>query len=496
MNDSTPINDQDSIGKKIVSTYIYTFFTAITGFIIVVVFTWLLPPGDWGAFSVAKRTGTLVATMALLGVSVSVTRYIPMERAKHSHDVGHYRLNAVFIIVLSSAIVTGLWLSGLSFIPRLFSFNGGLLLPLFAATLFIVALMWQLLLSSFLRAEGLLHRYNQTVLGGQMLQLTIGVLAILIFYENAFAAMLGSATGISIIVLLIVVIIWRSNIPVFRQTRLRRDIRSELLSYGFPRMGMGLFEVLIISLSLILLGFTGATVEAGLLAIAVQFIAMLKLLFQPITVVMLPEFSIMYGRQDSSELRKKIQMLIKSWIFLITIVIVVLFIFVDHIFIIIFKEEYLTAVPLTQILLLGMIFYSFYLISVSYLNAVYKRPYSLYFLIIGTFVNVLMYVFFVPVWGGFGAALATCGGMIVVGSLAATFLLMVQPKAFSEINFLNFILCVSPLAGVLGLSFVIESLYLLIGAGLIGAGLCVYCIKTYESELFALVMKNSIKKLV
>lgn len=494
MNDSTPLNNQDAIGKKIVSTYIYAFFTAVTGFIIVVVFSWMLPPDEWGAFSVAKRTGTLVATMALLGVSVAITRYIPMERARQSGDVGHYRLNAVFIIIVSSIIVTGLWLSGLTLIPRLFPLDDVLLLPLFAASLFIVALMWQLLLSSFLRAEGLLRRYNQTVLSGQLLQLIVGILALVIFYGNAFAALLGSATGLSIVVILIAIIIWRTKISVFRHNRLRKDIRRELLSYGYPRMGMGLFEILIISLSLILLGFTGARVEAGLLAIAVQFVAMLKLLFQPITVVMLPEFSSMHGRQDSSELRKKIQVLIKSWLYIISIVIVVLFIILDQLFNIILKEEYLAAVPLTQILLMGMIFYSLYLISVSYLNAVYKRAYSLYFLIVGTCVNIVLYIVLVPEWCEFGAALATCGGMIAVGGLAALFLLKVQPKAFSKINVINYSLCISPLVGVFLLNLLFESLYILLGTGLIGAILCIYLFKNKENELFSILMNNLFKK--
>jgi len=496
LNNATDNDGQGTIGKKIISTYIYAFFTALIGFGIVVVFSWILPPEEWGAFSVAKRTGTLIATMALLGISVAVTRYIPIERAKQSHNTGDYRLNAVFIIFLSSLVITGLWVVGLVFIPRVFSLDEVLLLPLFAATLFIVSLMWQLLMSSFLRAEGLLQQYNQIVLGGQLLQLIVGLFAIYFLFENAFAAMLGSAVGVSCIVVVAAIMLVKARISIFQHSRLRGDIRKKLLSYGLPRMGMGLFEVLIVSLSLILLGFSGATVEAGLFAIAVQFIAMMKLLFQPITVVMLPEFSLIYGRADTNELRNKIQMLIKSWLYLITIIIIILFIFLDHFFIIFFKVEYIAAVPLTQILLLGMIPFSFYLISVSYLNAVYKRPYSLYFLIVGICVNITLFIILVPQWGASGAAVATCGGMITVGSFTASLLLKVQPKAFTRINFFSYGLCISPLVGIFIISMFTESLYLLIIAGLIGVGMCLICFRIKEGEMYSLVTKNSLKKLM
>ncbi len=484
------LKERDSVGKSIVFTYFFSVLSAIIGFLIVVVFSWLLPPDEWGAFTVAKRTGTLVATVAVLGIPVAVSRYIPMERARQSLYASYYGTNAVYIIALSTLSAAIVWLFGLSIIPRSFLGGGALLVPLFAATLFFISLIWQLFLTSFLRAEGFIRRYNLMMLTGQFFQLVFGCAAIVLIGRVAYYAIAGSSIGILGVVLISFLLLRQLRILIFRREYLNRKIQREVISYGLPRMGMGILDILLLSFSMLLLGFTGNTFEAGLFAIALQFVAIMQLIFQPITVVMLPEFSKLHGMQDSENIENKIQILIQGWLYIIIIILIMVLTYIDPVFRYIFKADYIEAIDYIKILLVGVIPFSFYLTTYSYINAILKRPVLLYFMLIGLFVNIGMFFLLVPFLEGAGAAIATTGGLMTVGVFMIVLLLKFQPRAFSAISLFDFIICVLPLAGIFMTGLFIDNLLILFVITIFLLGVYVFLLKKRKISWFTIIEKN------
>lgn len=481
---------KDTVGKSIVFTYIFSVFSAVTGFLIIVVLSWLLSPEEWGVFSVAKRTGTLISTVALIGITVSMTRYIPMERARKSIYADYYGTNAVFIVSIASITVAVIWLLVLFFIGRLFIQDEILLLALYAASFFFLALMWQLLITSFLRAEGYIRQFNMMTLTGQVFQLIFSTIAIVIIGSRAIYAILGSSIGILMVVIISSVFLIRLGVAFFQREYLNRKIQREMISYGLPRMGMGILEILLVSFSLLLLGFKGNTYEAGLFAIALQFIAILQLIFQPITIVMLPEFSKLHGLEDIRGTETKIQVLIQGWLYIILFALIMLLAFINPVFQLIFKVDYMSAVGLLKILCIGVVPFSFYLTTYSYINAVAKKPYVLFILFIGIVINVVMFSILVPALGGTGAAIATSGGMVAVGIMMSILLLKFQPRAFGAIHISDFILCTAPIAGILVAGSVVDNMGLLLIITIMLIGIYFKILKYRRVSWFLIVEKN------
>lgn len=487
-NDS--FGHSDSVGRNITVTYLFAIASTVIGFLIVVVFSRLLSPDEWGAFSVVKRVATLTATVALLGVSVALTRYIPLERAKRARYADYYGTNALYIAFRTSATVVAIWMIGVYVFTGLGFIDEVLKIPLMAATVLIVALMWQLLLTSFLRAEGYILRFNQMAVGGQTLQLGIGLLAIVLLGSYATSAVVGAAAGIIVIVAVSRMLLERLKIKIYRKEYINSEVRSELLGYGLPRMAMGIFDVLIVSTSLILLGFSGLTAEAGFLAIGLQFVAMVALFFQPVAIVMLPEFSKLHGLESNDEIERKIQILLQGWAYLILPVVLLIGTFIEIIFPFIFKADYEPAIGLIKILLIGMIPYSFYLSTYSYINAIVKRPYLLYFLIVGVAVNIIIYIILVSGMGATGAALATVGGLIALGFMTTLLLLQYQRRAFSKIKIVDYIICSVPLLIIVALGFVSVKPYVHIGLSTVLLLLYLYLIKLRNLEWFSVLLKS------
>jgi O-antigen/teichoic acid export membrane protein len=488
------IHARDKLGKSIVYTYLFSILSAIISFLIVVVFTWMLPPEEWGAFSIAKRTATLTATIALLGVSVAITRYIPLERARKSKYADYYGSNAIYIVACSTIVLVIIWIGGLYGLNYTGIVNDLLIVPLYASILFAIALMWQMLMTSFLRAEGFILRFNQMTVTGQLFQLLFGLLTILFFGASAYLAILGSAIGIVTVVGISFTIVVRLGITVFRKAYINYQIKSEIFAYGIPRMAMGMFDVLLVSSSLILLGFSGMTIEAGYLAIGLQIVAMLTLLFQPIAVVMLPEFSKLHGLSKNEKIESKIQLLIQGWLFVITLIFVLLYSFIDHLFPYIFKAEYENAIGMIKILLIGMIPFSFYLTIYSYINAIVKRPYLLYFLLISVIVHVIIYLIIMPVMGGSGAAIATSGGMVTLGFLVFLFLFKHQPNSFSKINVIDFVLCNAPIFLIYCLRWFVADLliHMIITISLLSV--YVFMLRVRKLDWFKIILENIKRK--
>ncbi len=488
--------ERDSVGKSIVFTYFFSVLSAITGFLIVVIFSWLLSPEEWGAFTVAKRTGTLIATIAVLGIPVAISRYIPMERARRSVHASYYGSNAVYIVVISTLSAAIVWLLGLSVIPRSFLGDGALLLPLFAATLFFGALIWQYFLTSFLRAEGYIRRYNLMILTGQLLQLVFGCAAIVFFGRVATYAIAGASVGIFGVVLISFLLLRNLGILLFRKEYLKRGIQREIISYGLPRMGMGILDILLLGFSMLLLGFTGNTFEAGLFAIALQFVAIIVLIFQPIAIVMLPEFSKLHGMEDSENIENKIQVLIQGWLYIILFILIMVLVFIEPVFRYIFKADYIDAMDYIKILLVGIIPFSFYLTTYSYINAVLKKPVVLYFMLFGLLVNIGVFVLLVPRFGGDGAAIATTAGMMAVGICMVVLLLKFQSRAFHATSMFDLVICFIPLAGLLTASLFITHIVILLAVTGLFVSTYVYLLKKRKVSWFAIIENNYLRKKV
>lgn len=484
----------DSLGRSLTLTYLFSFASSVIGFLIVITFSRLLTPDEWGAFAVVKRTATLVATIALLGVSVAITRYIPLERAKKSSYADYYGTNAIYIVTGTTIILIFFWITGLYLINQIELIDNVLILPLYVSIFFSISLIWQLLLTGFLRAEGFLYRFNQMTVTGQFMQLFFGLCALLLFGASAYVVVLGSAAGIVVVIGVSLIMISRLGITIFRKKYIKKEVRSELLSFGVPRMAMGIFDILIISSSLILLGFAGLTVEAGFLAIGIQFVSMLTLSFQPIAIVMLPEFSKLHGLANNEEIESKIRILIQGWFYIIFFVVLLLYSFIDDIFLFLFGTEYSAALGMIKIIIFGMIPFSLYLTVYSYINAVVKHPYLLYFLMTGVFVNILLYFWLVPLVGGVGAAIATTGGMVTLGVLVVYLLLKFQPKAFSNINTFDFVLCNTPLLLIFSISLFINNIYAKIIISVLFLLLYLYILKVRKLAWFEIVLSNITRK--
>ena len=416
---------------------------------LVVVFTRLLEAEEWGIYSFAKRIATIGSIITLMGLSVALPRYIPMMRNKAPHADVPYRSNAVWLLILSSSAITVLWFGAVFTVGIQLVGDTKTVYAFYAGGLYLLTLAWLELFNSMLRADHHYRDFNRLGVVNQLLQLVFGTALLLFIGRSASLALVGSALGLSTAIIVSLYLIRLHGIRLFRWHHIDKDVRSSLLSYGAPRAPLSLLEELIVALPVIILGFLGEPIAAGLFAIANTIIIICVSVYRPVSVIMLPEFSEKIGLNQFASAHRALELIVQGWWYSSTVMIVLLIAFADILIPVIFGADYRAAVDILYILLIGVLFLSFYIASYSYANALMKKPVIMYCQLAGLAVNAGLIFTMYPIFGSTGIAVAASFGMAVTGGMLAFILLKSDPALFSLLRGLDMLACGLPLAGIL-----------------------------------------------
>ena len=188
---------------------------------------------------------------------------------------------------------------------------------------------------------------------------------------------------------------------------------KEMLSYSFPLLLSGVFVVIIVWASTIMLGYLRTASEVGIYNAASPTSALLFIIPTAIISLFLPVITGLYSRNKKMQI-KNIYKKVSKWIFIANFpIMLIMFVFSSKIIEILFGAQYAEAGNVLSILSVGCLIYSVSYTSSNILSMIRKTKTILFITTIFVVSNIILNYFLIPILGVNGAALASSSSFLI-----------------------------------------------------------------------------------
>ncbi|OED29578.1 flippase [Methanosphaera sp. WGK6] len=241
----------------------------------------------------------------------------------------------------------------------------------------------------------------------------------------ATGAVLGGAFGFIISAITAVYLYKKYITPLFEsEDSLKLSLKEELnllwmlICFAIPVTITALSEMAIYDIGTIIIGIFMLSSDVGYYNSADPIARIPLVISLSISTVLLPATSEAYALKNHELLQQYVVDCLRYCILIVLPLCVLISIFSSPIITILFGSTYIAGSGVLSILVIGMSFYSIYMICSSILQGTGNPRIPMYILLIGTVLNVVLNVLFVKNIGILGAAIATtittCILMIVI----------------------------------------------------------------------------------
>jgi len=196
----------------------------------------------------------------------------------------------------------------------------------------------------------------------------------------------------------------------------------EIFSFAWPLLFSGLAWFLISGLDKIMLGILTTELEVGYYNAATPIARYLIFFYTIIVFVFQPIASRLYGQNKIDELKTNYQVLTK-WLLTIAFpFILVLLLFPETVISILYGSKYVIASTALQLITIGIMVFLILSLSREVLTIYGKTRIIFYLTFVGSGLNVILNLFFIPLYGITGAALATMITFIFINAMIGYYL--------------------------------------------------------------------------
>ena len=344
--------------------------------------------GDVGfaQFSLVKRNSTYIYTFIMIGLGVSIPRYVATEIGKKSGNESNVFLSA-FILLTGSLLLIGilmiLFKQYISFLLFGAVEYTKFLIPIYIS---ILGLAFHALVYSYYRGKMLFNYSNYLQI------INLGIVPIVVFLFSQSIEDVFIYSGLAMIVISIVLFV-RILIYCDFDLSVIKTFVLELFVYGIQRLPADFGLASLIALpSMLAVHVYGVTV-AGYMAFSISLLNLSGQAVAPIGLIMLPKISHLIGSNKIQEIVGNVRKL-----FLVSIVVAVAGTLIYQIFTEEILKLYLGSVPKELILISKQImwaalFYPFYVVMRSVVDAYYKRAYNTVSVIFALIIFLIVYLF-------------------------------------------------------------------------------------------------------
>ncbi|MEK3738270.1 hypothetical protein BSK61_27080 [Paenibacillus odorifer] len=328
---------------------------------------------DFGVFNVAKRFAALFAFMVLMGLGISIPKYISFEVASNSNAEAYKYWKASLYILTIGIIITSMTcviykekISEIVFGDTQYSY---MVVPIILNA---VGTCLSSLLFAYYRG------YNR-ILIFNILQITYNVVLFIlaIFLKNSLNLMMWWGLiwiFISLVFIVYIQIKYRYINEGYKEFFWGKGYIKKLLVFGFPRIfgEFALFGYFLVPLII----FTNkySITLAGQLSVSINFFQLATTFFGVIGYVLLPYVSEKIAKKQYGLIKKQIKKIAILYFSLSVIIVAFIFFFTKQITILFFNTSYITSVIDTKITLFGIIPYVIYLLLRNPLDAISDIP--------------------------------------------------------------------------------------------------------------------------
>jgi O-antigen/teichoic acid export membrane protein len=379
-------------------------------------------PEDFGLFSLVSAIFGIVTTLALLGLPRGVERFLPFYLGKDDKAKAKGVVFSAFKIMLPLGVLAFIIIYFFADVISVYAFNEPALTPLLQLFAFSIPLsmILSILIGSF---KGFQNMRNKALIEDITRPLST-ILVLLFIFFFIYSGINGTAYAYFfgyLIAALLGTYLLRSNLK-----SLGKDIKHvprgrELLIFSWPLIMANYLGMVIKWTDTMMLGIFTSSDIVGLYNVALLTSNLLFSIMMPLIYIFLPVITEIYAKGKKEELSEVYSSVLK-WGFAATLPFFLLILFFsDNVLSVLYGQEYVAAALPLIILSIGQMFLLFSRPSSNMLIMMGKTKLSLLVTSIGTVLNIILNVALIPIWGMYGAAVATASTFLLIALLNVFF---------------------------------------------------------------------------
>jgi O-antigen/teichoic acid export membrane protein len=373
----------------------------------------LLGTIGFSEYAVARRTIAFVFPLTLLGLTVSLPRFI--ARNKHSDsstDVGYFGAALSLALVTTSTVVALMNVAPGKF-AKLFFGSETFTSLIFPVSLLIAGLAFHTVAYAYFRGHLLMRHAN--VLQFVNLGLIPPLVLLLSRGDVRRALLLLGASTLTVGVVAIV------SLGPWQEIIVGAAKIKELLRYGIQRVPGDLALLGLFALPTTITAHARGVREAGLVAFATLAITIVSAGVSPLGLILLPKASRMFASGDFSHLKSHVLQLVLITAFGTGAISVALGIFAKPIVRAYLGSDFLMAADLIRVVAFGIMPYCLFLLLSHVIDAFHKNSITAAIELVAiTVAGAGWWIAWTHDRNSFGFVLAFLAGVLVLAGLAIT----------------------------------------------------------------------------
>lgn len=386
------------------------FILGLQAFLLLPILTKFLGATDFGIWSQIKITVTLLGGLAALGLDTTIIIFLSGEKNKK-------KISEEFILFLMIALGAATFLGGMVFI---FSKKIGLTLThlnsagFFFKFILVMLLLWvtHFLLITFFRAKENIKFYSLI----EIIRVTveIGLVYFLLIKGYGLIGVILSFILVESMLILVSLINIKKYILLVKPSF--KTIKP-YLSFSLPLIIMPVLSFLLQTGDQYIVGYYNGAKAVGVYALAYSLCVIIKILVDPIYLILQPVMSKYWNLGDQEKVRLYFTYSYKYAFMMVIPTLFGLSLLAEPILKIISTAEFVEAKILVPIIALGIALYTFFFLAMILLQLVKKTRKITKIFILIVVVNIFLNILLIPYLGNMGAAIST----LIAFSIAAIY---------------------------------------------------------------------------
>lgn len=374
--------------KDTALTFITQIIVMLLSFIANKILAVNLGVADFGIFNIAKRGGTVISFILIMGMGISIPRYLSMNVTKNKNIGTKYFSSAVLIILVNSvlAIIIGsVFFKQISVI--LFGTNNysNLSIPI---VIFAIGMMMNTFIYAAFRGSGLYVLFSISQVIGQFLV----TCSIFIGPNVRSIILLWGIISIMFPLFLTIGVVLRGEhkYDMFQvRFKVYKHELKELIVYGVPRILGEIIQFSYYLIPLIIINKIYSAQQAGIFSAATGILQIFLPFFSYLGLILLPYVSTSIANKNFKNVDRRITQLIFIYLFVALIAIIFGYIFTDFLLKLLYSTDFINSAGLVRILLFTLAPKSIFLLLRNPIDAISKIPYNTLLLLLSVIVLLM-----------------------------------------------------------------------------------------------------------
>ena len=404
----------------------------------------MLGPEGYGLYGLTLPFQGIFQILSAGGLPPAISKYVAEYNAKDEKALTRQVIyTATKFMVLMAILLSIILLFSSDFIANVIFHKPLVVWPLRAVSLITP---FSVIVGAMRGAFQGVYKNEYTVYNRMAEQLATIVFAVVFVYCGLYAmgAVLGGAFGFIVSAITAVLLYKKYISPMFySEDSLDLSLKEELellwmlICFAVPVAITALSEMAIYDVGTLVIGVFMLSTDVGFYNAADPISRIPLVISLSISTVLLPATAEAYVLKNQKLLQEYVVDCLRYCILTVIPMCVIISMFSMPIIQLLFGEVYTPGSGVLCILVIGMSFYSIYMISSSILQGTGNPKLPMYILLFGTVLNIVLNAFFVQMMGIIGAAIATT---ITTGILMITIMLFVIKTTKISIPWKNILL--------------------------------------------------------